>query len=85
MIYNLRHMPTYEYRCKKCGYRFEEMQSITAKPVRRCPQCGGTTERLMGAGLGIIFKGNGFYETDYKRKAATYEKPGAAKTEKKES
>lgn len=78
-------MPTYEYRCKKCGYRFEEIQSITAKPISRCPECGGATERLVGAGTGVIFKGNGFYETDYKRKTETCEKSGAAKPEKKES
>lgn len=61
-------MPTYEYQCKKCGYRFEKLQSISARPVRRCPKCKGSVERLLGVGAGVIFKGSGFYETDYKRK-----------------
>jgi putative FmdB family regulatory protein len=64
-------MPTYEYRCKKCGYTFERLQSIADRPVRRCPKCKGAVERLIGAGAGLIFKGSGFYETDYKRKDST--------------
>jgi len=64
-------MPTYEYRCKKCGYSFERLQPISAKPVKRCPKCGGAVARLIGAGAGVIFKGSGFYETDYKRKGGT--------------
>ncbi|MHC4914876.1 MAG: FmdB family zinc ribbon protein [Planctomycetota bacterium] len=61
-------MPTYEYRCAKCGHEFEEFQAITAEPIRKCPQCGKkAVERLIGTGAGIIFKGSGFYETDYKR------------------
>jgi len=64
-------MPTYEYRCKKCKHTFEEFQSITAEPVRVCPECGRkSVERLIGTGAGIIFKGSGFYETDYKRSGA---------------
>ncbi len=59
-------MPTYEYRCKSCEHTFEEFQSITAKPLRRCPKCGKGVERLMGTGAGIIFKGSGFYCTDYR-------------------
>ncbi len=58
-------MPTYEYECKKCGH-FEEFQSITAAPLTRCPKCHGKVHRLLGTGSGIIFKGSGFYETDYK-------------------
>ncbi|MCD6116733.1 zinc ribbon domain-containing protein [bacterium] len=61
-------MPTYEYECKKCGYRFTEFQLITAKPVAKCPKCGGPVKRLISGGSGIIFKGSGFYETDYKKK-----------------
>jgi putative FmdB family regulatory protein len=61
-------MPTYEYECKKCGERFERYQSITARPLTKCPACGGRVRRRIGAGGGVIFKGSGFYETDYKRK-----------------
>ncbi len=62
-------MPTYEYECTKCNHAFEEFQRITAEPLKRCPKCKGKLRRLMGAGSGIIFKGTGFYETDYKRKS----------------
>jgi len=61
-------MPTYEYECKKCGKRFERYQSINARPLRKCPECDGRVRRIIGAGGGVIFKGSGFYETDYKRK-----------------
>jgi putative FmdB family regulatory protein len=60
-------VPTYEYECEKCGECFERFQSITARPLRKCPKCGGKARRKIGAGGGIIFKGSGFYETDYKR------------------
>lgn len=59
-------MPTYEYECKKCGHVFEEFQRITAEPLTRCPKCSGKLVRLPGAGAGIIFKGSGFYATDYR-------------------
>ena len=59
-------MPTYEYECLKCGNHFDEVQSITAEPLKTCPSCGGPVKRLIGTGAGIIFKGSGFYETDYK-------------------
>lgn len=62
-------MPTYEYECTKCGKHFELFQSIKAEPVKKCPKCKGKVKRLLGAGAGIIFKGSGFYETDYKRKS----------------
>ena len=61
-------MPTYEYECKKCGKRFERFQQISAKPLSKCPDCKGKVRRLISGGGGIIFKGSGFYETDYKRK-----------------
>ncbi|MFH1863138.1 MAG: zinc ribbon domain-containing protein [bacterium] len=61
-------MPTYEYLCKDCDLKFEEFQSIAAEPLHICPRCGGSVRRLISAGGGIIFKGSGFYETDYKRK-----------------
>ncbi len=61
-------MPTYEYECTACSHAFEKFQHITAKPLRKCPVCGGRLRRLIGAGAGVIFRGSGFYETDYKRK-----------------
>jgi len=60
-------MPTYEYSCQACGHCFEQFQSITARALRKCPQCGKLKlNRLIGSGAGILFKGNGFYETDYR-------------------
>ena len=61
-------MPTYEYECEKCGYKFEKFQKMTDEPLKACPKCGGKAVRLIGTGSGIIFKGSGFYETDYKKK-----------------
>ena len=61
-------MPTYEYACRKCDHQFEVFQSIKADPLSQCPSCGDEAlRRLIGTGAGIIFKGSGFYETDYKR------------------
>lgn len=61
-------MPTYEYKCEKCGHIFEEYQSISAEPLKNCPEkgCDGTVKRLFSAGAGFLFKGNGFYITDYR-------------------
>jgi len=59
-------MPTYEYRCNACGHLFELFQLMTDEPVHECPKCGGDVERLIGAGAGLIFKGSGFYITDYR-------------------
>jgi len=60
-------MPTYDYLCDNCSYEFEKFQSITARPLRKCPKCGKNgLNRLIGAGAGIIFKGSGFYQTDYR-------------------
>ncbi len=63
-------MPTYEYECTECGHCFEVFQSITAEPVKKCPKCNGYVRKLIGTGVGIIFKGSGFYSTDYKRAGA---------------
>lgn len=64
-------MPTYEYLCK-CGNEFEEFQSIKAPPGAKCPVCGKKAKRLISAGAGLIFKGTGFYITDYKNQNASY-------------
>ena len=59
-------MPTYDYKCLSCGHHFEVFQSMTAELVSNCPKCKGKVKRLIGAGAGPIFKGSGFYQTDYK-------------------
>ncbi|HTL46896.1 MAG TPA: FmdB family zinc ribbon protein [Verrucomicrobiae bacterium] len=59
-------MPTYEYLCESCGHRFEQFQSIKAEPLKKCPACKKKVKRLIGGGAGIIFKGSGFYQTDYR-------------------
>lgn len=65
-------MPTYEYACSACGHEFEEFQSIKADPIRTCPRCGKRkVERKIGIGGAVIFRGGGFYETDYR--SADYE------------
>jgi len=75
-------MPTYDYQCQACDHTFEAFQSITAKPLKKCPECGKQKlARLIGTGAGIIFKGSGFYETDYRsegyKKAEKAEKDSA--------
>ena len=60
-------MPTYEYKCTACGHAFEKFHSITAAPITKCPGCGKSkVKRLIGTGAGLIFKGSGFYITDYR-------------------
>ncbi len=59
-------MPTYQYRCARCGHEYELYQPITEKPKSRCPKCRGKVVRLLGTGAGMIFKGSGFYQTDYR-------------------
>lgn len=81
-------MPTYQYRCSNCGYEFEQFQSITAKALRKCPNCSKLgLKRLIGSGAGVIFKGPGFYQTDYRsesyKKAQKKETAGAGAGEKK--
>ena len=61
-------MPTYRYKCDKCGHEFEKFQSMKDKPLSECPECGGAVRRLISGGSGVIFKGSGFYETDYRKK-----------------
>lgn len=78
-------MPTYEYECKRCGVRFERFQSMSEEPIRVCPECGGEVRRLISAGGGVIFKGSGFYATDYRsesyKKAEKKEKESSSKSE----
>lgn len=70
-------MPTYDYQCKKCDHTWELFQSITANPIRKCPECGKlSAQRIIGPGAGIIFKGSGFYQTDYR--SESYKKAAAA-------
>ncbi len=77
----VRSMPTYDYQCQKCGHRFEVFQSMRDDRLTDCPleDCDGPVKRLLGTGAGIIFKGSGFYETDYRsdsyKKAAKADKP----------
>ena len=83
-------MPTYEYKCENCGHQFEQFQTITAKPLRVCPECGKKKlNRLIGTGSGIIFKGSGFYQTDYRsesyRQAAKSDKKTTTKSTDKKS
>jgi putative FmdB family regulatory protein len=73
-------MPTYEYRCESCGHQFEHFQSMTAKPLRNCPACKkDSLVRLIGSGAGIIFKGSGFYHTDYR--SESYKKGQKSETQ----
>ncbi len=77
-------MPTYDYRCDHCGHEFELFQSMTAKVRRKCPDCGEPRlKRLIGTGGGVIFKGSGFYQTDYR--SDSYKKAAEADTKKKDS
>lgn len=66
-------MPNYDYECQKCGKRFEVFQSMSEAKLTDCPQpdCDGTVKRLLGTGGGIIFKGSGFYQTDYRSSSYT--------------
>lgn len=76
-------MPTYEYACGKCGKTYERLQPMSAKSVGRCPACGGKARRLISRGGGFLFKGSGFYITDYRSKdysdKAKAESPGGSK------
>jgi len=72
-------MPTYDYVCDACGHVWDEFQSITAKPTKKCPECGKPkAKRKIGAGAGIIFRGSGFYQTDYR--SDSYKKAAEADT-----
>src|SRR5580765_1666548 len=79
-------MPTYDYACDSCKHEFEQFESITAEPQKKCPKCKkNKLRRLFGAGGGLIFKGSGFYQTDYRpdsyKKAAEADKPKSESTD----
>ncbi len=80
-------MPTYDYKCKECGITFELFQKMSDEPITECIKCKGKVKRLIGSGLTPIFKGSGFYETDYKNKKKTSKKESksvAIKSDKKD-
>ena len=76
-------MPTYDYKCLDCKRTFEIVQRMTESPKRKCPKCGGKVKRLIGGGAGILFKGSGFYATDYR--SDSYKKKAASETPKPSS
>ncbi|PID61259.1 MAG: FmdB family transcriptional regulator [Ignavibacteriae bacterium] len=89
-------MPNYDYKCLECNFTFEEFQKMTDKPLEVCPKCNGQLKRLIGSGMGPIFKGTGFYQTDYKKTstpktatgkstASTTKQATSQNSEKKES
>lgn len=74
-------MPTYDYKCIDCGNAFEHFQRITEEPLTECPVCSGHVKRLIGTGSAPIFKGSGFYQTDYKKTSKSSDvKPAEAKS-----
>jgi len=73
-------VPTYEYECKTSGRRFEKFQRMSEKPLKKCPECGGPARRLIGAGAAVIFKGSGFYATDYGRGSSPAPRCGRPQT-----
>ncbi len=75
-------MPTYEYECSKCGHKFDVFQKMSDKPDAKCPKCNGKSDRLISSGSGLIFKGSGFYETDYKKKKGKKDAPSCPNADK---
>lgn len=74
-------MPTYEYACQKCGHEFEQFQSMRDEPLKKCPACKKAgLKRLVGGGAGLIFKGSGFYITDYKNNKSGAKKDGGGES-----
>ena len=78
-------MPTYEYECLDCKIHFDEFQRMSDSKLRKCPKCGGRLNRIISGGAGLIFKGSGFYITDYKKSGSTdpNKKPVVKKTDEK--
>lgn len=64
-------MPNYSYKCSDCDHTFEAFQSMSATPLNECPKCRGEIKRLIGGGAGLVFKGSGFYQTDYKKSSVS--------------
>jgi putative FmdB family regulatory protein len=78
-------MPTYDYVCKVCSNEFEIFQKMNEPPLEKCPQCGGKVNRKIGGGAGLLFKGSGFYITDYKGNSEKTKKEEPKKTKAQES
>lgn len=79
-------MPTYEYACPKCGHQFETFQSMKDEPLQKCPKCKKTgLKRLLGTGAGLIFKGSGFYITDYKKSGSSGAESKASESKSSET
>ena len=76
-------MPLYEYQCKKCGHRFEKIQKFSDKPIKKCPDCGGSVEQLLSAPA-VQFKGSGWYVTDYAKKGSSVGGDSGSKEKKDE-
>ncbi|GIW51281.1 MAG: hypothetical protein KatS3mg081_0636 [Gemmatimonadales bacterium] len=77
-------MPTYQYRCNSCGHDFEKFHKITVKTRPKCPKCGKKSERIISGGAGLVFKGSGFYITDYKRAGSDKKDKGEGGSAKSE-
>jgi putative FmdB family regulatory protein len=79
-------MPLYEYKCLKCGYTFDELENVNASRVKACPKCNQTARRVISSSVGFVFKGSGFYATEYKKKSSESEaKKSEEKDKKKEN
>jgi len=79
-------MPTYEYQCQDCGYKFEKFQYMSEDPIKKCPKCHkDKAKRLISAGSGIIFKGSGFYATDYRKDKPKENKPSTCPVTKEKN
>ena len=77
-------MPTYDYKCTKCQYTFEHFQAMSEEPLVECPKCLNTVRRLISGGTGLIFKGSGFYKTDYNNQDKTATKKSTKPEKKKD-
>ncbi len=77
-------MPTYEYECQKCGHNFEAFQQMSDLPLTKCPECKGKVKKLISAGAGLLFKGSGFYITDYRSDSYKAGAKASKKSDKKD-